>query len=455
MAVFNPFSTGYQPYNPDQDWRTGVTTSWRNGIAYSQPSNTVNPSLASAGSWPTATGWSPRFGGGSTATGSSSAGGLPLLQTSKSTAGNAALDAALGRASNLNVTPDPAQNARVAAGGAAYDANAAKSGQSLSDWTAKFMAGDAEAQANQQQESGAIGNWYGNSSDPNSVISSLNKLATQRNQAIQGSLSRALSTANRNTNAANLGFGGGSSYTNQAFQDTAAGVLAQAAKENADLNRANYLQVAQAQPQLAGVRAGLLNNYLMRGVTPIQVGQTVTGNNLGQLGQMSAISGQNQMLPAQLQGAQMGLLGNYADTLNRLNIFGVGGNFNTPGYGARSGMPSTPQGPIYGTGPNGQGTTLMNPQAVGTNTGTNVPPQSLWGMDPADQQLMQMFQQQYGRYPSQEEFMQYAGYAQAPYSDVGTVDPQTGMPVPAASVNNGGWSGGYTGDYSGDYGGGG
>lgn len=355
---------------------------------------------------------SPGFGqGGGTTTatgGGASAPGLPLLQTSKSPAGNAALAGLLGQTTALptgNVqdvvtsTKDPAQATRTASTGSQFDATNAQANQTLADFTKNYLAGDPQAKQFLTQETGAIGNVYGSASDPNSMTATLQRLVSQRNQAVQGSLQRALAQAQRRANLGSLGFGGGDSYTQQQFMDTAAGVLSNEAQQEADLNRQNYLSTLQAQTGLAGSRAGLLNNYLSRNLVPIQAGQQLTTSELANLGALGNITNANRIYqtPEQLLAARLGLVGQYAGNLNALNLFGVGANVGSPAQGW--GNPMAGGNPYSQFGP-------PNPYLGGTggggNPGTSLPA-AYQQSDPITQAAAMLYFQNAGVWPNQDQ----------------------------------------------------
>lgn len=362
----------------------------------------------------------------STATGGGGApgaAGLPLLQTAKSPAGNAALASALNNITSLSNSPnqaifstvkDPAQAARIGAQGAQLDTVNATADKTLADFTTNYLASDPQAKSYMTQETGAMGNWYAPASDPNSIQGSLNKLAQQRQLAVAGSVQRALGAAQRQGNINRMGLGGDSSYITQQFGDTAAGLLSQEAVNQADLARQNYLTVAQGQNALAGQRAGLLNSYLSRNLAPIQAGQQLTSSQLGNLGSLGAVGNANTLYqtPEQLQAARLGLLGQYAGNLNAMNIFGVGGQFPNQTYPPmpRSGMPQQPQGPQYGPGPGGNGTVLQNPQySPNPNSNGGLPGPNI---DPVTRQA---YYQAMGVYPEQDPNVdqQFLAYLQA------------------------------------------
>jgi len=298
-----------------------------------------------AGNW----GGGPQFsmpGGatpGTAGTGNTT-GGLPLLQTPKSPSGNAALDSLLDAVRHLsnannqeafNTVRSPAQAGRTATAGSTLDTTNTGANQRLADFTANFFAAAPQAKGYLDQENQAIGEFYAPASEPTSVSATLARLANQRQQAVQGSLQRAQNQALRRTNLNRLGMGGNSSYANQQFMDTSAGILANEAAAEAELNRQNYLGVKDAQSRLAGTRAGLLNSYLTRDLTPITAGQQLLSSQLANLGTLGGITNANNITqtPEQLLGARLGLLGQYGQDLNGLNIFGVGGNFPSPALG--------------------------------------------------------------------------------------------------------------------------
>jgi hypothetical protein len=142
------------------------------------------------------------------------------------------------------------------------------------------------------------------------------------------------------------------------------------------LNRANYQAVLQGQQATAGVPQGLLQQYLTRGLTPINAGQSLMTSQIGNLANLGAVRNANTIYqtPEQLQAARLGLLGGYSDILNKLNIFGVGGQFPNQNF------PSIPRG---GGNPNG-GYPYPAFQPPGAPAGGNINPQTGMPWTPQD-----------------------------------------------------------------------
>lgn len=306
--------------------------------------------------------------------------GAQLLQTAKFPQINTALNAALGRtnadgASLVSSVRDPNQAAAITAAQGTNAATTGQENQTLADFTKAFLAGDPTAKAMTDAQTGAIGAWYGPASDPNSVQGSLNKLAGQRWQAIQASLGRALGAARGNSNLARLGMGGNSSYANAQFDDAAAGILANAAASQADLNRNNYLAVLQGQTQNAGLPQNLLNSYLTRNLTPIQAALQTTSGQLANLGALGNIRNQNTIDRTQQQftAEQIANINAILAGLNQANISGIGANYQLPNMGAIPRAGGSPPPPTYsGNYGNPPGITLdaTTGQPVTTNYGT-------------------------------------------------------------------------------------
>lgn len=386
-------------------------TGWGYGPA-PVPTGTAKSVMAGASPWG---GFNFGAVAPSTATGSTS--GLPLLTTSKSPAGNAALEATLARVSSLSNDPnqpvfttikDPAQAARIAATGGQFDTATGQGRERLADFTANFFNAAPEAKRYTDQETGAIGEYYGPASDPNSVTASLNRLLNQRRQAVAGSLQRALNQSVRRGNINRLGLGGDSSYNNQQFMDTAAGIMSGEAATEAELNRNNYLAVKDAQARLAGQRSGLLQNYLTRDLIPIEANQRFLSSTVGNLGALGNVTNANNLYqtPEQLQSARLGLLGQYGADLNALNIFGVGGNFPSPA--ANWGNPNRGLGPIDYSGFGG-GLTLdaRTGQVVGgggggTSQTRGMLPAQYANADPVTRAAAMQYYQASGVWPNQD-----------------------------------------------------
>lgn len=343
LGTYRPRFAGGELVSPS-GYGTALADQQVNSLSFA-PTLQRYPRLYGAAGYSAPTGGSSWAGGGFAPTTSTvtnaGGGGLPLLTTSKSPGGNAALEAVLGRVSNLSNDPnqplftstrDAGQAGRINAAGAQLDTTTGQANETLADFTKNFLSADPQAKQYMTEETGAIGKVYGGADSPDSMTATLQRLVRQRGQAVQGSLQRALATAARRGNLNSLGFGGGSSYNNQQFMDTAAGVLADEAQKEAELNRSNYLSTLDAQTRLAGQRGGLLNSYLTRNLTPLQAGQQLSASSLANLGALGNITNANriQQTPEQLYAQRLGLLGSYAGDLNGLNIFGVGGNFPSP-----------------------------------------------------------------------------------------------------------------------------
>lgn len=320
--------------------------------------------------------------------------GAQLLQTAKFPQINASLNAALGRTnadgtSLVSSVRDPNQAARVDAAGTSYTGSTAGQNATLADFTRNFLAGDPQAKSMTDAQTSAIGKWYGPPGDPSSVQGSLNKLAGQRWQAIQGSLARALGAARGNSNLARLGMGGNSSYANAQFDDAATGILANAAGSQADLNRNNYLAVLQGQAANAGVPQNLLNNYLTRNLTPIQAALQTQSGQLANLGTLGSIRNANTIdrTQQQLTAEQIANINAILGGLNTANISGLQAPYTLPNQGpiprnAPRGHP-IPSDPNYPNGlPIGNDPNQLPPPGYGNPRGYNPQDPSAAG-DPA------------------------------------------------------------------------
>lgn len=424
------------------DWQEQLTKFPRlySGGGYGMAPQTGG--TGNTGSW--ASGFPPAPGSGTgNGTGAS---GFPLLQTPKSPHGNAILDALLGRIAGLPNDPnqplhtsvkDPAQEGRIATAGAQFDTTTGQSNQRLADFTKQFYEADPQAKAQTDQEIASVGQYYAPASDPTSVTATLNRLAAQRHQAVQGSIQRALAHAQRTTNLARLGMGGADSYINQQFMDTAAGIGADEARQQADLARTNFMTVRSGQNSMLGQRSALLHSYLMRGLAPITAGQQLMSGQLANLGTLGSITNANRLYqtPEQLLAARFGLLGQYSGNLNALNIFGVGGNFSSPAL--NWGAPPTAGGgnPMLPGG----GVTLDARTGMPSGPAGGGVPAEVMRLNPSDQRAAAHYHMQTGKWPTQDanfspEMWQWA-LSQTPGLSEGPMS--YGMPGGGVDYNSG------------------
>ena len=339
------------------------------GLNYGSP-------IGAGGAWgsaplnPPGAGAIPRGAGGVPGTA-----GAQLVQTDKFPAATAGLNAALGRVgtdgnSLVSSIRDPAQAGRIAAAGSSLTASTGQQDATLHDYVNNFLSGENQRNAVTQGDVGAIGNVYGPAGDPNSMQGSLNKLAGQRWQAIQGSLGRALGAAQGNSNLARLGMGGNSSYANAQLADAAGNIMANAAGGQADLNRSNYLATLQAQLGSAGQRGNLLFQNLAQNINPVQAALQTQSGQLSNLATLGGIRNANTVdrTQQQLTAEQLANYNAAIQGLNNSNISGLQAPYQLPNMGP---IPRNLPGPGpgstggYGTPP---GVTLD------ASTGAVVPP---------------------------------------------------------------------------------
>lgn len=208
------------------------------------------------------------------------------------------LMARIGSANTSELVREPRSTRLGEAVGNAYErfqGDVNNTRQSLEDFNREFLAVRPQETEILAQETGAIGNFFGDASDPNSLISQLNRIAEDRARAV-GTVS-ATDRANVERLAkGNMLTGNRSSYlTNQVF-NVLQNLRAEEARQQADLARANLLGVANLQAGTAGRRGDLISQYLATGLVPLSAQQQVSTNELARLGQLGNIDLSNLLL---------------------------------------------------------------------------------------------------------------------------------------------------------------
>jgi hypothetical protein len=388
------------------------------GILPSNPSHTFNFNI----------------GQPTTSSGNSAAAqqGIETLRNTKNNELQSAIDAVLGQAksasSDFSQNPftlrtnikDASQQARIGGAGATFSSDSAGNRQSLKDFTTNYLAADPTAKAQMEAETGALGQFYNGG-----VQSHLNDLQKQKALAVTGATQRALDLAQQGANAARLTHGN-SSYVDKQFQDTVGGILAQHAAEMADQNRANYLTVLQGQQANAGRRAGLLDQYLQRGLTPINALNAQGNTELGQLTSLGNLTNANASYyldnPDLAMSRRLGVLGQVGGLDTSNNFYGLtqpyGGDMRgLPPGGYRGGYPSVnPNYPLIDANMGGI-IPSMGASAPPGGWPTGVRPPSTGGISPSTQPLyftmLQDYYQNPEKYPGGLQQVQQAALTQA------------------------------------------
>lgn len=364
-----------------QDWITAQRNNARaavNGQGIYSPGMGWNPAGGKASPWqapPIAPGQSaPAVAG-------SEPNPFSVVSNPKNTQITSLLDKVLAQASN-SLTPDmnknpyslysnekDAQQGQAIAGARDRFGNAtAQTQQQLADFTKDYLAGNTQARDFAAQETGSLGGYYNGG-----VQNDLNRLAREREMAVARSTERALDRARGSLNQQRF-MSGDSSRLQSQYLNTLTDVLANEARQQADLNRANYLTVRSGADANAGRRQQILDNSLSRGLVPLNASYAQSAAELSQLGALGNLTGQNNVYnmdtPESRMARQLGVLGQ-ASNLDQQNTFYTlrrpyepdfsGYSYNTPrgvtggGYYVGGGTPEGYYEPDF----SGQ----LNPQA--------------------------------------------------------------------------------------------
>lgn len=352
----------------------------RYNAANPQPVAFVPSTFAPGSSWSPLLPPSSTLGAGGASGASPADNSFQTVRNVKNPAIQAAIDSNLGMVNSLSndFSKNPfvtrtnvksaEQESRIGAAGQRFDADVSNNRQSLADFTTQFLTNTPKVNAATDQDVNAIGEYYGGA---NSVQSNLDRMANAKKAAVAANVSRALATAQRNANIGRL-VSGDSSYLDQQYLDTAGGILANEASQDADLRRANYLGVKDAQTRLAGSRQGLIDASASRLLQPIQANTALGNSELGQAAQLGGLLNQNNLYtldsPEMQLQRRLGLLGNVsqldlannqyglrapygADTRGYLPIQDYGGGGGGGGWNGGGGdFARTPQ-PVRGAAP--------------------------------------------------------------------------------------------------------
>jgi len=290
-----------------------------------------------------------------------------------------------------------------------FDTDREGNRSSLADFTSSFMAAAPQNTALTNQEIGSVGEFY-----DGTVRGELDKLAGARRIATAGALSPAIQAVLRNRNMGAL-LGGNDSYLDRQVLDKGGDLARAAAVDNAEQLKQNYLYSREGQNRLLGARSNLLNNDLMRGIVPTEVGQRINQNDLSRLYGIGAAENANTNYrvtnPQTELAIKLGLLGD-ASRIDLANTF----------YGLRKPyepnvaglIPSRVGGPVYSGGggysPAADAILRSPPPTIG-QPNQNVAAGRGGGLTPA--QEFQFFQQ-YGEWPYGSPPAQQVGYGPTP-----------------------------------------
>lgn len=170
-----------------------------------------------------------------------------------------------------------------------YSTNKTATDTALSDYISKYLANAPTATANTTQESGAISQFYNGD-----MANQLAALRASRSAAVNSAADVAAAQATRGVNASQLGNeGSGSSYNTRLAIGATAPIRVQAAVDNANQERSDLGYVTQNQLALTGQRNQLANTQAAYGLVPEQVRQQVYGQDIGNLGKLTALDQAN------------------------------------------------------------------------------------------------------------------------------------------------------------------
>lgn len=246
-------------------------------------------------------------------------------------------------------TKDQAQASDINAARSRVNASNANTQQQLADFTRDYLGGNAQARDYANQEASSIGGYYNGS-----VQSDLDRLARERELAVARSTERALDRARGSLNSQRF-LSGDSSRLQSQYLNTLTDTLANEARQQADLNRANYLTVRGGADANAGRRQQLLDQSLGRGLVPLNAAYAQSAAELSQLGALGNLTGQNTVYnmdtPESRLQRQLGVLGT-ASGIDQANTFyslrrpyepDLSGNvYRSPRGGTGGGYPVAP-----------------------------------------------------------------------------------------------------------------
>lgn len=212
----------------------------------------------------------------------------------------------------------------------------------LADFTSSYLAADPQAKAITDQEIGSVGEFY-----DGTVRSELDNLAGARRIATAGALTPAIQAVMKQRNMGAL-LGGNDSYLDSQVADRAGRLARDAAIDNAEQLKGNYLYAREGQNKMLGARTNLLNNYLTRNLVPIEAGQRINQNDLSRLYGIGAADNANTNYrvtnPQTELAIKLGLLGD-ASRIDLGNTFyglqkpyepNAAGLIRQPGFGTGS-----------------------------------------------------------------------------------------------------------------------
>lgn len=294
------------------------------------------------------------------------------VQNVKNSALQTAMDSILKQGSELSTDPtknpfvlqknvkDDAMQSRISAAGGRFDTDSAANRESLADFTKNYYGSDPAAKAFTDEETGAIGNIYRDASDPRSMAFNLATLRKQKQLATDRLTQQALHEAIGQSKLNSL-MGVNDSSVDQRLLDATGRIATNSAATSADQARADYMATIGAQTSMAGRRGALLDDYLKRGLVPIDARMKMGASELSQLGQIGQMTNANNVYtmdsPDMALMRKMGVLSAYGAEDRANNFYGLrkpysadGSGYIFPGMGGGGGAPS-----YRGGGPGGWG----------------------------------------------------------------------------------------------------
>lgn len=194
--------------------------------------------------------------------------------------------------------------------------------QSLRDFVDEFLSVRPQQREAAQEDVAALAKFFGGAEDPSSLAGQLAGNLDARRRAVAQNVRRALGTVERSGKVGRL-LGGNSSYLQRQLLDSAAAILADEARQGADIGRSNILDVAGIQAGTAGRRQSILDDLVRSGLLPVQAQQAVTTNQLAQLAQLLGPEMANTIVERRGDqlARELGLLGGAAGLRDQLRAY--------------------------------------------------------------------------------------------------------------------------------------
>lgn len=162
--------------------------------------------------------------------------------------------------------------------------------QSLADYTKNYLAATPAAKSFMDQETGAIGKFYG--SGPGSVSADLAAIEARRANAINQAAAGAIRQASR-ANTLRRMSSGNNSANDRLYAQMLMGIAADAANQRTANDAANYRYVADNQRALTGARQKLLSDLVMRDLAPADAALSFQSRGLSNLGALANLENSN------------------------------------------------------------------------------------------------------------------------------------------------------------------